>query len=274
MPTNSPRLDGDVRRHTGQGVGCSFLLEQGLWADHAVIAKPGWTVSHEEVGLAWFEVTVHGTHTYVGSRHRLPYRNPIALAGEMVAGLEAWFEEYAVRHTSGTIAPQGVVSAIEGGWMRMAAVTRRPAGSAAICGCRRTCRLSAGETRVRGGRRRHRAEGGADVTWEMVLAIPGTRTDPSDRVVASTVAAFEEAEGGPHEPVLGNSGATDANILRSRGIPTVRIGMPKARTGELGIDPASDFQMGMNTVDLREMERLTRLLIRVAIDVIGVRDAG
>ncbi|MFI0371942.1 hypothetical protein ACH35V_29100 [Actinomadura sp. 1N219] len=273
MPTNALRLDGDARRHTGQGVGCSFLLEQGLWADHAVIAKPGWTVSHEEVGLAWFEVTVHGTHTYVGSRHRLPYRNPIALAGEVVAGLEAWFGEYAVRHTSGTVAPQGVVSAIEGGWMRMAAVT--PAACRFRCDLRLPPDLPPTAARREFGAAIEKiaAAAGAEITWEMVLAIPGTRTDPSDAVVSAAVAAFEEAEGRPHEPVTGNSGATDANILRSRGIPAVRIGMPKARTADLGADPASDFQMGMNTVDLREMERLTRLLIRVAIDVIGVRDA-
>ncbi|MBO2463991.1 peptidase dimerization domain-containing protein [Actinomadura violacea] len=274
MPTNAPRLDGDVRRHTGQGVGCSFLLEQGLWADHAVIAKPGWTVSHEEVGLAWFEVTVHGTHTYVGSRHRLPYRNPIAAAGQVVAGLETWFEEYAFRHTAGTVAPQGVVSAIEGGWMRMAAVTP------AACRFRCDLRLPPGLTPAEAKREfataieKIAAESGAEVTWEMVLAIPGTRTAPSDPVVTAAIAAFKEAEGGPHQPITGNSGATDANILRSRGVPTVRVGMPKASTGELGIDPSADFQMGMNTVDLREMERLTRLLIRVAIDVIGVRDAG
>ncbi len=55
------------------------------------------------------------------------------------------------------------------------------------------------------------------------------------------------------------SGATDANILRNRGIPTVRVGMPKV--------PDLGFSEGMNTVDIREMERLTRLLIRVAVDV-------
>lgn len=82
MPTNS--LPGSVRRNTGQGVGCSFLLEQGVWTDFALIAKPGWSVSWEEVGLAWFEVTVYGTHTYVGSRHRLPYRNAIADAGQVI----------------------------------------------------------------------------------------------------------------------------------------------------------------------------------------------
>jgi acetylornithine deacetylase/succinyl-diaminopimelate desuccinylase-like protein len=87
MPTNS--LPGSARRNTGQGAGCSFLLEQGVWADYALIAKPGWSVSWEEVGLAWFEVTVHGTHTYVGSRHRLPYRNAVADAGRVAERLSA-----------------------------------------------------------------------------------------------------------------------------------------------------------------------------------------
>ncbi len=99
MPTNArPRCRKPPRRNTGQGVGCSFLLEQGVWADCALIAKPGWTVSWEEVGLAWFEITVHGLHTYVGSRHRLPYRNAITAAGEVVAKLEEWFPKYSAAH--------------------------------------------------------------------------------------------------------------------------------------------------------------------------------
>ncbi len=272
MPTNALGLDGDPRRHTGQGVGCSFLLEQGLWADHAVIAKPGWTVSHEEVGLVWFEVTVAGTHTYVGSRHRLPYRNPIPLAGAVAARLEDWFADHAVRHTTGTVAPQGIVGAVEGGWMRMPAVTP------AACRLRCDLRLPPGLSPTAARRDFSAALGqigadlDADLSGEMVLAIPGTRTDPADPVVTATVAAWEEAEGRAHEPVPGNSGATDANILRSRGIPTVRVGMPKVRGPHLPIDPSRDFAMGMNTVDLREMERLTRLLIRVAVDLVGVAD--
>ncbi|MBW8485874.1 peptidase dimerization domain-containing protein [Actinomadura parmotrematis] len=273
MPTNALALDGDPRRHTGQGAGCSFLLEQGLWADHAVIAKPGWTVSHEEVGLAWFEVTVHGTHTYVGSRHRLPYRNAIVDAGRVAAALDGWFAEFADRHTAGTVAPQGVVAAIEGGWMRMAAVTP------AACRLRCDLRLPPDLSPMQAKREFAQAidaiakETGADLDWDMVLAIPGTRTDPADPVVTATVAAWEEAAGAAFAPVTGNSGATDANILRARGVPTVRVGMPKVRTDALTPDPSADFQMGMNTVDLTEMERLTRLLVRVAVDVIGVTDA-
>ncbi len=122
MPTNGRLVRDLTRRNTGQGVGCSFMLEQGVWADHALIAKPGWAVAWEEVGLCWFEVRVRGTYTYVGSRHRMPYRNSIAAAATVITELERWFPEYAARHTDGLVAPQGIVASVEGGWPRMAAV--------------------------------------------------------------------------------------------------------------------------------------------------------
>ncbi|MFF4985633.1 M20 family metallopeptidase [Streptosporangium saharense] len=256
MPANA--RPGSGRRNVGQGVGCSFLLEQGLWADFAVIAKPGWTVSWEEVGLAWFEVTVHGVHTYVGSRHRLPYENAVAGAGEVAVRLERWFTEYAERHTGGTVAPQGIVAAVEGGWPYRAAVTP------AACRLLVDLRLSPRTTPMEAKREFAAAiEGiraelpGLRVTSEMVLAIPGTASDPRGWVAREAVAAWEAAEGRPHEVVRGNSGATDANILRGRGVPTVRIGMPKIA--------GTDFSLGMNTADVGEMERLTHLLVRTAV---------
>jgi acetylornithine deacetylase/succinyl-diaminopimelate desuccinylase-like protein len=263
MPTNA--LPGSSRRNTGQGVGCSFLLEQGLWTDFAVIAKPGWSVSWEEVGLAWFEVTVHGTHTYVGSRHKLPYRNAIADAGRVVELLEAWFPEYAVAHTDGLVAPQGVVAAIEGGWPRLAAATP------ASCRLLIDLRLS-----PRSGPMQVKREFGATIDrirsafpdmrldWRMVLAIPGTATDPRSWICRSAVAAWEGSEGRSHTPTLATSGATDANILRARGIPTARIGMPKVTEAPFSID----FTAGMNVVDVREMVRLTRHLVQVTVDTV------
>jgi acetylornithine deacetylase/succinyl-diaminopimelate desuccinylase-like protein len=263
MPTNA--LPGGARRNTGQGAGCSFLLEQGHWADFAIIAKPGWTVSWEEVGLAWFEVTVRGVHTYVGSRHRLPYDNAIARAGEVAVRLERWFAEYTERHTDGTVAPQGVVAAVEGGWPRMAAVTP------AACRLWVDLRLSPRTTPMEAKREftaaleKIRADlPGTEVTAEMVLAIPGTASDPRMWVSRSAIDAWEALEGREHQAISGNSGATDANILRSRGIPTVRIGMPKVTEAPFEID----FAMGMNTVDVRAMERLTRHLVRTTIDTI------
>lgn len=261
MPTNA--RPGSPRRNTGQGVGCSYLLEQGLWADFAVIAKPGWTVSWEEVGLAWFEVVVHGTHTYVGSRHLLPYDNPIVGAGEVARRLERWFPEYADRHTDGLVAPQGIVGAVEGGWSRMAAVTP------AACRLLVDLRLSPRTTPMRAKREfggaieKIRADlPGLALSWEMVLAIPGTSTPQDTWICRSAIAAWEAMEGRRHEGTPGTSGATDANILRGRGIPTVRIGMPKVTAAPYPID----FAAGMNTVDLRAMEVLTRHLVRVAID--------
>ena len=253
MPTNAR---SGARPGSGHGVGCSFLLEQGGHADAAVIAKPGWTVAHEEVGLAWFDITVRGTHTYVGSRHRLPYRNAIAAAGVAVERLERWFPDYAQRHTDGLVSPQGVVASIAGGWERTAALTP------AVCRLRIDLRLSPRTTPAQAGRELAAALHGLDVQIEPVVTIPGTSTDPDHWVARQARAAWEAESGRPHEDVLGTSGATDANILRSRGVPTVRVGMPKVtRTDGSGLD----FTAGMNTVDVSEMVRLTRLLVRVVV---------
>lgn len=258
MPTNARP---GPRHHTGQGVGCSFLLEQGVWTDYAVIAKPGWTVSWDEVGLVWFEVTVRGIHTYVGSRHRLPYDNAIARAGEVARHLEEWFAEYAGRHTSGTVAPQGIVSSVRGGWPRMAAVTP------ASCTLMVDLRIGPDTTPMQAKREFLKALDKLpdnSVTAEMVLAIPGTRTDPDSWICRSATAGWEAFEGREHEVVRGNSGATDANILRGRGIPTVRVGMPKVTEAPFDID----FARGMNTVSVRAMEKLTRHLVRTAVDTV------
>ncbi|MGW5073250.1 M20 family metallopeptidase [Rhodococcus sp. NPDC004095] len=265
MPTNGRLTRGSTRHNTGQGVGCSFMLEQGWWADHALIAKPGWAVTWEEVGLCWFEIRVRGTYTYVGSRHRMPYRNAIDAAATVVSGLERWFPEYARRHTDGLVAPQGIVSSIEGGWPRMAAVT--PALCRIRVDLRTNPRANPNDVRREFGAaiaaivERHP---GLDVEWDMVLSIPGTGTPPDAPVVAAAKDAWESLEGRPHEPIVANSGATDANILRSRGIPTARIGMDR-----IGADAplALDFPSGMNVVDLREALRLTKAIVHTAIAV-------
>lgn len=266
MPANRWPESGLTRFNTGQGVGCSFMIEQGVYPDHALIAKPGWTVAWEEVGLCWFEVTVHGTFGYVGSRHRMAYVNPVVEAGKVMAGLEEWFTEYTRRHTRGTLAPQGNIGAVEGGWMNMPAVSSsaarfmvdlRIAPHTPPSQVRREFAAAIAEIGERHGLR---------VTSEMVLAIPGTSTDRDDPVVRAAMRAWEDAEGRPHEVIGAMSGATDANILRGRGIPTARIGMNR-----IGPDAPLplDFPAGMNVVDIREMTRLTRHLILTALDVCG-----
>jgi acetylornithine deacetylase/succinyl-diaminopimelate desuccinylase-like protein len=258
MPTNAV---GSGRANTGHGVGASFLLERGWYTDSAIIAKPGDFVAHDEVGLCWFEVVVQGVHTYVGSRHRLPYDNPIVSAAEVVVRLERWLADYPARHRTRTAAPQGIIGSIAGGWERMLAVTP------AACRIRLDIRLAPGERplAVRRDLARFLAgvhrETGIQLDCELVNAIPASSTDPGSWVVTETIRAWEATHGRPHEPVPDNSGATDANILRNRGIPTARVGMPK-----VALDSAPlDFALGMNTVDVRAMRRLCEVLARVAV---------
>lgn len=278
MPTNARDLTGPVeagpggrgsigRRNTGQGIGASFLLEQGVWADAAIIAKSGWAVSWEEVGLAWIDVNVHGIHTYVGARHRLPYRNPIVDAGRVAAFLEEWFPVYAARHASGLVEPQGIIAAAEAGWWRMAAVVP------AVARLRADLRLAPGQSPLDALREMDVAldalrtgDDAIDVDTELALAIPGSRTDPEHWIVIAAIEAWESVTGRRHEPITATSGATDANILRNRGIPTVRVGLPKVDDGGVEVD----FAAGMNTVDVAALELLTRHLVTTTV-MVGTR---
>ena len=58
--------------------------------------------------------------------------------------------------------------------------------------------------------------------------------------------AWEAVAGRPHTPRTGTSGATDAVILRARGIPTARIGLPPPGRP---LPYAGQFSMGV--VDVR-----------------------
>ncbi|RFS84189.1 deacylase [Actinomadura spongiicola] len=258
MPTNAI---GAGRANTGHGVGASFLLERGWYADHAIIAKPGDFVAHDEVGLCWFEIVVHGVHTYAGSRHRLPYANPIVSAAEVAVRLERWLAGFPARHRTATAAPQGVIGSVAGGWERMPAVTP------AACRLRLDVRLAPGE-RPLDVRRELSAfldevadATGVDLDCELVAHIPGSTTDPESWVIKEAIRAWEAASGRPHRAIPDNSGATDANILRGRGVPTARVGMPKV----VPADGTADFAQGMNTVSVTAMRRLSEVLARVAV---------
>jgi acetylornithine deacetylase/succinyl-diaminopimelate desuccinylase-like protein len=264
MPTNRREVDTVRRHNAGHGVGCSFLLEQGDWPDYALIAKPGWAVAWEEVGICWFEITVRGTFGYVGSRHRMAYTNPIVAAAGVVTAFEQWLPSYTARHTDGLVAPQGNIGSIEGGWPRMASVS--PAACRLLVDLRISPHTTPAQARAEFGRfiagvRVDLPE--LDLDWEMVLAIPGTHTSPLSWIVGAAIDAWENEDGHEHRPITHNSGATDANILRGRGVPTARVGMD--RIGSDAPIPL-DFPAGMNVVDLREMTRLTRLLVHVIVN--------
>lgn len=259
------------RTNTGHGVGANFLLERGFVTDHAVIAKPGWNVSHEEVGLVWIDVEVPGQHSYVGSRHRMPYRNAGAGAAHVILTLEEWAEDYAARHEVGSMRPQAVVSSVHGGFERLAAST------SAMVRVRLDVRMTPDQTapdvvrEVRAALAPLADEHGP-LRVRQVAAVPGTRTDPEARIVHATRSAWESVAGTEHELILQNSGATDANILRMHGLPTARVGMPKVEVGPGGREV--DFSLGMNAVDLTQMRRLVEVLVRTVGTINGMGAVG
>lgn len=261
MPTEART---GMRPESGHGTGCAFMLQQQPRPDFAIIAKSGWTVSWEEVGFCWFEVRVKGTHTYVGSRHLLPYVNAIHQAARLIDRLERWFPVWAEGHRDGLVMPQGVVSQIEAGWKRM------PAFTPAQCRFRVDLRIGPRSTVAQACEEfgvqveQFARELGIDLEWECVRAIAGSSTPKENWIVQRTIDSWEEIERRPHEAFRALSGATDANILRAAGIPTARIGLPKATL------PSLDFQLGMNAVNIDDMEKLTRLLIHSALETVSL----
>jgi acetylornithine deacetylase/succinyl-diaminopimelate desuccinylase-like protein len=211
--------------YLAQGVGLEFLLKHGTRADYAILAKPGYAVIWEEVGLCWFRIRVKGDMCYVGLRHICVDRNPIVLAARVIDGIELWAREYAAQNAGGQVAPQAAIGAIEAGW------PYKPSMTPAICDLYMDVRTRP-EANVLDVRdqvgamlaRLQETVPGLELEWEMYLGIPGSRTDPSNWIIQTCTRAWEAVEGKPHVPMQGMSAATDGVILRTWGIPTARLG--------------------------------------------------
>ena len=261
MPTNARK---NTRNDSGHGVGCEYMMTHGPKPDNAVIAKSGWTISWEEVGLVWFEVSVEGIHNYSGARHLMPYKNPIVDASRLIERLDEWLKQWPEKHQSGLVAPQGVISFIESGWKRM------PSFTPAVCKFRIDLRLSP-RTTVAEAEKEFKKElirlsDELDITtsYKTIVAIPGKTTNFNEPIIQESIKSWEAIEGKKHTPSYGMSGATDANILRAHGVPTARVGLKKAQL------PNIDFQSGMNTVAIKDLYQLTVLLIHIAIQFCNI----
>lgn len=264
MPTN--KRPGASRWNIGHGSGVGFMLQQGVRADYAIIAKPVWAVSWEEVGLAWFRVSVGGLFGYAGLRHMMPYHNAIVDAATVVAELEEWLPKYAETQKSGLVGPQGVIGAIEGGF------TYKPTFLPARCDIYLDIRVSprtdpmdvkrALAAELRAIQDRHPE---IMISMDMIVSIPGSHTPPDNWIIKSTIQAWETVENKQHEPFDNMSGATDVAILRMWGIPTARIGVPlrfrEPENNWAGADP-----LPMNIVNVDDCAKLVEVLIRTAVD--------
>lgn len=248
---------------SGHGFGCQKLIESLPAPDGAIIAKSGLAVTWEEVGFIWLEVTVSGSHTYVGSRHLLPYTNAIAEASKLILDLEVWFEERASILATGQVRPQAIVSQIEAGWKRMPAFT--PDCCTFLIDLRFGPDMSADEAEAQfkdqfeALTHKH----GINASYRRTQTINASRTDFNDPVIQTTIDCWERLKGRKHEPLTLMSGATDANIIRKLGIPTARVGLPKADLDDI------DFQLGMNCASIADMHALTELLVATTLEYCG-----
>lgn len=256
MPTNA-RVG--TRPDSGHGVGCDHMMKKYPKPDSAVIAKSGWSISYEEVGLIWFEVEVKGIHNYSGARHLMPYSNPITDAGKLIEKIDQWLLAWPDKHRSGLVAPQGVVSFIESGWERM------PSFTPAVCRFRIDLRISPrtspdeAEAEFAKALKIFSEELEIKTSYKRLVAIPGYTTPENAPIIQQSIKSWEAITDKKHQFSKGMSGATDANILRGHGVPTARVGLQKAKI------PNIDFQLGMNAVAIKDLYELTILLVHIAI---------
>lgn len=249
--------------NSGHGSGCAHMLSQISKVDAAIIAKSGTSVTWEEVGFIWIEVTVTGKHNYVGARHLMPYDNAIANASKLILKLEDWFEGYSERHASALCRPQGHIAHMESGWKRMPAFT--PEAARFLIDLRFTPQQKADDVEVElvSAINSFAKQLDVSISTKRTQKIDGSHTSPTDPIIKSTTQVWEHMNARPHEAFTVMSGATDANILRQHDIPTARIGLAKAKLSDV------DFALGMNCVAIDELRRLTKFLTLSVLHYFG-----
>ena len=259
-PSNKrPKL---ARWNVGHGTGCEFLLQQGVRADFAIVTKPGYAVQHEEVGVCWFRVRVHGAQSYVGRKHVLVEDNAIVKAAALIPLLEQWFREYAERHTDGLVAPQGAIGAIEGGWKY------KPAFTPAACDIYVDMRISPRTTPIEAWRELNEAlarfakERNTIVDCKLITAVEGPGTEATNWIPRACIRAWEAVEGRKHEPFTRTSGQTEAVIFRRHGIPTARVGLP----AQMSPTGGERMKHSMGITKVGGMMKLAEVLTRALVD--------
>ena len=217
------------RNHYGLSSGVTHMMANGITADFGIIMKPWNEVYYEHPGMCWFKVTVKGTMGYSGIPRGTPgFRSSIVPAAKVIMELEAWLPEYTKQHTSEQIAPEGWIAAVRSGWPDRPAFPS--AATEIYLDMRTNPHQSTGSVQaefdavMRGILARHPD---VEAEWEMTAAVPGSRTEPDNWVVQSSLRAWRETHGGksyPGAPML--SGQTDAATICKLGLPLVRVGYP------------------------------------------------
>ena len=261
-------VDISARNHAGMSHGVLNLLNRGAAADFAVIMKPWNWVYHEEPGMGWFKLRVHGTLGYAGVGRDVPgFRSSVVPAATVIQELEAWIIDYAERNTSGVVKPHGWISGVRSG------NPERPAFPSAITeiffDVRINPRTSPAEVKAQfasfvADLKVRRPELVLD--WEMYGSVPGGTTDPENWIVHSAKRGWEHIEQRPHgmPDLLG--GQTDGAALRRYGVPTVRIGWPWPAKGSP--EPVAEGLGGMGATYIPDLIPCAHKIMYVIIDTL------
>ena len=223
MPVNVPSRD-----NAGMSNGIEHLLNRGLAPDFCIIMKPWIWVYHEEPGMGWFKITVHGTLGYAGVPRGTPgFRSSIVPAAELITNLEAWLQEYTQRNTSGVVRPDGWISALRSGWPDRPAFPS--AATEIFFDVRINPRTSPAEVKAQFAefmRSFCMEHPDTQVDWEMYGSVPGGTTDPDNWIVQSARRGWERVEEKAYSDPDLLGGQTDGAAIRRLGIPTARLGWP------------------------------------------------
>lgn len=261
-------VDISARQHSGMSNGVLHMLNRGAAADFAVVMKPWNWVYHEEPGMGWFKLRVHGTLGYAGVPRGTPgFRSAIVPAAAVIEELEKWLIAYAERNTSGVVAPHGWISGMRSG------DPERPAFPSAVTeiffDVRINPRTSPAEVKAQfaafvADLRRRRPD--LELDWEMYGSVPGGTTDERNWVIQSAKRGWEHIEGRPHgvPDLLG--GQTDGTALRRYGVPTARIGWPWPAQG--ATEPVAEGLGGMGATYVPDLLPCARKIMYVVIDTL------
>lgn len=265
MPVSIPE-----RNNYGMSSGVYHLLAHGAHPDFAIIMKPWWIVWNEEPGMCWFKVTTWGTMGYAGIPRGTPgFRSSHVPAATMIQEIEAWLPKYTERNMSGTVRPEGWISAIRSGWPEKPAFPS--AATEIYFDVRVSPRTTPAEVRAQFAEAmkeilsRHPD---IEADWEMVGSTPGGTTSRDNWIIQSAIRGWEHVEGAPHPepPVMG--GQTDGAMIRRLGIPCARIGYPwppencdpiyKEGLGGMGAAYVPDLMKSARAVMYAVIDTLTR----------------
>ncbi|PKO58967.1 MAG: acetylornithine deacetylase [Betaproteobacteria bacterium HGW-Betaproteobacteria-19] len=261
-------VDVGARGHAGMSNGVLHMLNRGAAADYAVVMKPWNWVYHEEPGMGWFKLRVHGTLGYAGVPRGTPgFRSSVVPAAAVIGELEQWLVAYAERNTSGVVAPHGWISGVRSG------DPERPAFPSAITEIFFDVRINPRTTPAE-----VKAQFAAFVAdlrvrkpdlvldWEMYGSVPGGTTDPDNWVIQSARRGWEHIEQRPHgrPDLLG--GQTDGTALRRYGVPTARIGWPWPAQGSP--HPVAEGLGGMGATYIPDLLPCARKIMYIVIDTL------